>query len=240
MLGILGYNQGLFSASALDYFRENLPSATITDASSVVHEAMHEVSRTSPEELSFLRKACEILDLSFDAAVKAFKPGVAEYELWAEIEYAILKNGGWPSHNMIITTAPRPIFPRIPPSHRKLAKGDIGIFEVNSSYAGLHPQTCYAISLGEPEKKEKDMFKFCADLYQIALAELEKKSRYIDIELGLAKRIHDAGFEPTTPQIHIFNMAVDLPMESIPTAGRLFYRPSQFQRSGLYHVGEVR
>ena len=72
-LGILGYNQGLFSASALDYFRTNLPLATITDASAIVHEAMHEVSRTSPEELAFLRKACEILDFSFAAAAKAFE-----------------------------------------------------------------------------------------------------------------------------------------------------------------------
>jgi Xaa-Pro aminopeptidase len=221
-LGILGYNQGLFSASALDYFREQLPSATITDASTIVHEAMHEVSRTSPEELSFLRKACEILDLSFDAAAKAFKPGVAEYELWAEIEYAILKNGGWPCHNMIITTAQKPIFPRIPPSHHKLEKGDVGIFEVNVSYGGLHPQTCYAISLGEPQKEVKEMYKLCEELYQFVLVELEKKSRYIDIELALANQIHAAGYEPTTPQIHIFNFAVDLPMESVPQPGDYF------------------
>jgi Xaa-Pro aminopeptidase len=221
-LGILGYKQGLFSASALDYLRTNLPEAGISDASAIVHEAMHEVSRTSEEELAFLRKACEILDLSFDAAAKTFKPGASENDLWAEIEYVIIKNGGWPHHNMLITTAPRPIFPRIPPSHRKLAQGDVGIFEVNVSYGGLHPQTCYAISLGDPQKEVQQMYKFCEELYQFALVELEKQSRYIDIELALAKRIHDAGFEPTTPQIHIFNMAVDLPLENIPQPGDYF------------------
>jgi Xaa-Pro aminopeptidase len=221
-LGILGYKQGLFSASALDYLRANLPEAGISDASSIVHEAMHEVSRTSEEELLFLKKACEILDLSFDAAVNTFKAGASENDLWAEIEYAIIKNGGWSHHNILITTAPRPIFPRIPPSHRNLAPGDVGIFEVNVSYGGLHPQTCYAISLGEPQKEVKQMFKFCEELYQFALAELEKQNRFIDIELALAKRIHDAGFEPTTPQIHIFNMAVDLPLENTPQPGDYF------------------
>lgn len=221
-LGILGYKQGLFSASALDYLRENLPEATISDASAMMHEAMHEVSRASEEELNFLRKACEILDLSFDAVVKAFKPGATELDLWAEAEYVIVKNGGWPGHNIIVTTAPRPIFPRTPPSHRKLMPGDVGIFEVNVAYGGLHPQTCYAISLGEPQKEVMDMFKFCEELYQFSLAELEKQRRYIDIELALAQRIHDAGFEPTTPQIHIFNMAVDLPMDSLPQPGDYF------------------
>jgi len=57
---------------------------------------------------------------------------------------------------------------------------------------------------------------------KFVLVELEKKSRYIDIELALAKRIHDAGYEPTTPQIHIFNYAVDLPMESVPQPGDYF------------------
>lgn len=42
---------------------------------------MNEVSRTSEEVLTLLRKACEILDLSYEAVAEALKPGVKECEL---------------------------------------------------------------------------------------------------------------------------------------------------------------
>ncbi len=221
-MGILGYKQGLFPAAALDRLRKNLPEASISDASAVVHEAMHQVSRKSEEELKFLRRACEILDLSYNAVVKAFQPGASELDLWAEAEYAIIKNGGWPSHNFIATTAHRPIFPRIPPSHRKLLSGDVGIFEVTALYAGVHPQTCYAISLGKPETKVMDMFDFCEELYQYSLTELEKQTPYPEIEQGLSHLIHSRGFEPTTPQIHIFNYAGEMPSDGLPQPGDYF------------------
>jgi len=221
-LGILGYSSGIFSASDLDYLRVHLPEADFNDASAAVNGAMNEISRTSEEELKLLRKACEILDFSFDAVAEAFKPGATECDLWAAAEHAIIKNGGWPQHGNLVTTAPRPIFPRAPASHRDLSLGDIGIFEVTAIYGGVSPQTCYAISLGEPQPDVREMFKFCEGLYQFSLAELEKQRPFIDIEQDLAQRIHNAGFEPMTPQIHIYNMTDEMPMDSPPQPGDYF------------------
>lgn len=221
-IGIVGYRPGVFPASAYDALREGCPDATYEDATGVLFQAMDEVSRTSEEELAFLKKGCEILDRSYEAVAAALKPGVKEYELWAAAENAILNNGGWYPSFMLATSGPNVTFPRAPASHYTLQTGDIVIFEVNSIYGGASPQICYTLSLGQPKKEIGEMFKFCKELYDFSLAELEKKRTFMDIELGLANRIHSAGYEPMTPQIHQYNMSKSMPMGSSPQPGDYF------------------
>ncbi len=221
-LGIVGYRMGVISASAYDALRQSLPSAVFEDATEMLTEAMNEVSRTSEEELALLKKACEIIDLSFEAVAGALKPGVKECELWAAAEYAIVKNGGWYPHFMLATSGPRPTFLRAPASHNVIAPGDVVMFEINVNYGGVAPQICYALSLGQPERELEEMFDFCKELYDYSLRELEKHRTFMDIELDLADRIHAAGYEPMTPQMHLYNMWNAMPMDSPPQPGDYF------------------
>ena len=66
------------------------------------------------------------------------------------------------------------------------------------------------------------MFEFCKELYPFSLGELEKKRTFLDIEQDLGSRIHDAGYEPMTPQIHRYNMSGVMPMSSPPRPGDYF------------------
>ena len=221
-LGIVGYRMGVFPASVYDALREGFPAAVFEDATEVLTEAMNEVSRTSEEELAFLKKACEIMDLSFEAVAEALQPGVKECELWAAAEQAIVRNGGWYPHFMLATSGPRPTFLRAPASHNVLTPGDVVMFEINVNYGGVAPQISYALSLGRPESEVGEMFDFCRELYHFSLGELEKQRTFVDIELDLADRIHDAGCEPMTPQIHLYNMWNAMPMDSSPRPGDYF------------------
>ena len=49
------------------------------------------------------------------------------------------------------------------------------------------------------------MYNFVEELYQFSLEEHGKKKNFGDVEQGLVDRIHAAGYEPMTPQIHIYN-----------------------------------
>ena len=221
-LGIVGYKTGVFPAVAYNVLRESFPSAAFTDATPAVNEAMNKVSRTSEEEFTFLKKACEILDHSYDAVAKSFKPGVKEYELWAAAEQAIINNGGWYSHFMLVSSGPKPTFPRAPASNHALKMGDRAIFEINALYGGVSVQICYTLSLGKPGRKTAGMYEFVKELYEYSLAELEKARTFGEIERDLVDRIHNNGYEPMTPQIHIYNQAVDMPVNSPPQPGDYF------------------
>lgn len=221
-IGIVGYRIGVFPASVYDTLRESFPHARFSDATSALGEAMNEVSRTSEEELALLKKACQILDLSYKAVAEALMPGVKEYELWAAAEHAIIVNGARYPHFMLATSGPRPTFPRAPASHNILKRGDLVIFELNVNYGGITPQICFALSLGRPAGEVEEMFKYVEELYHFTIGELEKNRTFMDIELDLAQRIHSAGYEPMTPQIHRYNMSGAMPMGSPPQPGDYF------------------
>jgi len=221
-LGIIGYNQGWFSALLYTALVKSFPKAELEDVSPILNEVMNEISRHSEEELQFLRKTCDILDLSYEAVKKSLKPGVSEYELWAAAEQAIVGNGGWAGHFILATSGPGPTFPKAPPAHNILKEGDIVIFELNVIYGGVSAQICFALSLGKPEPEVFRMYELCEELYRFALAELDKKRTFIDIEQDLSNRIHKAGYEPMTPQIHIYNMSGVMPMNSPAQPGDYF------------------
>lgn len=221
-LGIVGYRSGVFPAVVYDALRESYPTASFEDAGVVLGEAMDEVSRTSEEELALLKEACEILDLSYEGVAKALKPGVKEYELWAVAEQAIINNRGWYPHFMLATSGPSPTFMRAPASHNTLNLGDAVIFEINVTYGGVSPQISYALSLGRPKREIEEMFEFCKELYDFSLVELEKSRTFMDIEIDLVHRIHSAGYEPMTPQMHLYNMSGIMPMGSPPQPGDYF------------------
>ncbi len=221
-LGIVGLKKGEFPASAYIFLRENLPSAKLEDATWTLNEAMNEVSRISEEELKFLKKTAEIHDLSFQAVAQALKPAITEYQLWMAAENAIVNNGGWYPHFILAASGPAPIFTRAPASHYKLKKGDAICFEINVTVGGITSQTCYSLSLGKPEKKIEEMHQFCEELYDFSLKELEKNRTFREIDLDTINRIHDAGYEPMTPQIHIYDLSIDTPLDSPPQPGDYF------------------
>ncbi len=221
-LGIVGYNNGTFPAVIHDALRKNLPEARFEDATTILINTMSEVSRTSEEEFKFLKKACEIHDLSFKAVTKALKPGVTEKKLWAAAEEVILSHGGWFPHFMLVTSGPKPTFVRAPASDYKIKSGDIVMFETNVIYGGVLAQIAYTLSLGKPEKQIEKMFNFCSELYDFAIKELEKKRTFGDIEQDLVDQIHRAGYEPMTPQMHIYNASGSMPANSPPYPGDYF------------------
>lgn len=220
--GIIGYRNGIFPAYAYDALRENLPGVHFEDATAAVGEAQNEVSRSSEEELAFLRKASEILDKSFEAVAATLKPGITEYDLWAAAEEVIIKNGSWNAHFMIGAVGPGPVFLRAPATPKILKKGDVVVFEMDTIYAGISPQVCFALSIGQPRQEVGKMAKLVEELYPYTLEQLEKKKTFLEIEQNLSDLIHKAGYEPITPQVHRYNNSYFMPMESPAQPGDYF------------------
>ena len=199
-----------------------LPGASIEDATAVMGGAMDEVSRNSDEEFVFLKKACQILELGNQSVCEALKPGVTENTLWAAAAQTLVLNGSWYGYFLIGTSGPNPTFLRGPASTHPLKEGDVVLFEADTIVGGVAPQMMYSFSLGKPDRDVGAMFQLCEELYHYALAELEKEKTYYDIEMDLVQRIHKAGYEPMTPQIHRFNMSIIMPTNVRPQPGDYF------------------
>mgnify|MGYP000950889312 CR=1 FL=1 len=82
-IGIVNYRVGIFPVTVYNALLERLLGATFEDVTEAMTDVANEISRTSEEVLTLLRKTCEILDLSYSTVAEDLKPGVRERELWS-------------------------------------------------------------------------------------------------------------------------------------------------------------
>lgn len=190
----------LFPAPFYDAFRRAMPEAKLEIASRILTSLR---AVLSDEEISMLKEAARILDLSYEAAIETARPGIKECELWGEIEKVIIGNGGFMGHANLITSFRKPSFPMSPPSHRILEEGDTIIAETSSIWAGYTAQIAYAFSLGEPEKELVKMHSLCSNLYDEAISMFNDGKPYKEVKQLLDKEVRDAGYLPMTPQVHL-------------------------------------
>jgi Xaa-Pro aminopeptidase len=72
------------------YLKENLPEARFVDATEWVDEI--KVPK-SPEEIELIKGTAALQDAAFDYLKKTIKPGMHDYEVYAEAHYFLSKNG---------------------------------------------------------------------------------------------------------------------------------------------------
>jgi Xaa-Pro dipeptidase len=102
----------------------------------------------TPEELSQARTAARIADVGFEAFLEQSRPGVREYELVAEMEYA-MRAAGADDIFILISSGPHNLEMH-EPTDRRLRKGDVVIGEITPIVDGLFFQLCRTVVLGQP------------------------------------------------------------------------------------------
>ena len=100
----------------------------------------------APEEIELARNAGRIADRGFEAFLEHARPGKREYELAAEVEYAMRLAG---ADDIFILLSSGPHNDEMhEPTDRLLRRGDIVIGEITPVCGGLFLQLCRTVVLG--------------------------------------------------------------------------------------------
>jgi Xaa-Pro dipeptidase len=135
--------------SALDGF------CRLTDASDLVN--MIRVVKSAPE-LKYVRKAGELGDLAFKAAVRKAKAGADEGEILAAQQAAIFAGGGdYPANEFIIGSGQDALLCRYKSGRRKLGKRDQLTLEWAGVYRHYHAAFMRTLIIGKPTKHHAAM-----------------------------------------------------------------------------------
>lgn len=108
-------------------------------------------------EIAQLRRCAALCDEGWRAFTAALRPGLAEYELMAEVESA-LKAGGAEDNFMIIASGGDEVRGMTPPSDRRLQVGDMVRTELTPRVNGYWAQICRSAVLGEPSDGQRASF----------------------------------------------------------------------------------
>ena len=168
------------------------------------------------EEIKLMRKAGELTSEGMKAAYEAIKPGVREYEVAAEIEYAMRKNGSWgTAFETIVASGVRSAFPHGGCTDRKIRKGDLVVVDIGATYQYYCSDMTRTIAAGKPSAKQKKMYEIVRLAQDKAFQAVKPKAKAKDIDSISRKVIKDAGCDEY--YVHGLGHGVGLEIHEPPT-----------------------
>jgi Xaa-Pro dipeptidase len=141
-------NAMFFTASDYETLRENLPTATFVNASSVM-----EKGRTikSPQEIAYIRRAAETLSAGFAAAKAAIQPGRTENDVAAAFLHGAVSAGSeYMAGPPYIVSGPRTALPHGTWARRRIEQGDLVLVEGSGNWKRYSAPMMRTWSLGKP------------------------------------------------------------------------------------------
>lgn len=110
-------------------------------------------------ELGLMRRAAEIADQAFAEVLPLVKPGVAERDLAAELEYRMKRLGAeGPAFETIVASGFRSSLPHGRASEKRIEHGDFVTFDFGAIYRGYCSDMTRTVVVGEPTEKQREIY----------------------------------------------------------------------------------
>lgn len=148
-------------AKVLSYYRYNsllafFPQIEVVDVQPFINIQR---MKKSKEEITYLRKAIEIIEKVLAEGIKKVKIGMTEAELTAELEFLMRKFGAdAPSFSTIVLTGEKAALPHGSPGERKIQKGDYLLIDFGVVKDGYCSDTTRTFIIGEASDEQKKIY----------------------------------------------------------------------------------
>jgi len=130
--------------------------AKTEDASTIISSLR---SIKSPAEITYVRRAAELGDAAFEAALEATRSGADEGDILAAMHHVILSGGGdYPGNEFIIGSGPEALLCRYKAGTRKLDAQDQLTLEWAGVYRHYHVAYMQTIPIGTPSKRHLELY----------------------------------------------------------------------------------
>lgn len=150
--------------------REAFPQAELVDATAILAGVRYVKSQ---EEIGVLTRSMEIVELAYQAEIQAAQPGVKDWDVWAETQSALLRNGSeLPVHcNWVSGKNPKRTLTR--PSMRILERGDLIINEIEASWIGYRAQGVQPVFVQVADPVHQELIKVQREVFNRLMENLK-------------------------------------------------------------------
>lgn len=201
--GRIGVNFEMLSVAWHTYLKDGLPRIEWVET----HEQIMQIRfKRSQEEADIFRKGAALGDGSFEAGLKAIRPGASEYEIVAEIEHSS-RTGGAEEHFTLIGSGKfgfgngNIIF--YYPTHRRIEIGDTLLMEITPRYEGYWTQLVRAVNVGQPNTDLEKIQRVCREAINKGLEQFKPGKKVRDIVLAMESYVAGCGYLLKSPFGHI-------------------------------------
>ena len=168
------------------------------------------------EEIELMRKVGELTCEGMKAAYEFIRPGVREYEVAAEIEYAMRRKGSWgTAFDTIVASGVRSAYPHGGCTDREIHEGDLVVVDIGASYRYYRSDMTRTLVAGKPLEKQKRLYEIVKTAQQSAVQAIKPKVKAKDIDAKARKVIEEAGYGEHF--VHSLGHGVGLEVHEPPT-----------------------
>ncbi len=147
------------------------------------------------EEINKIKKACSILDKSFEDAVIYIKEGVTEADIAIELEYRVKKAGGEkPAFDTIVASGYRSSIPHGVASNKKIKKGEFITIDFGTTYEWYNSDITRTAFLGTPTKKDSEIYETVYNAQKLAIESVKENMKTRDLDKVARDYISKSGF----------------------------------------------
>lgn len=187
----IGVQEGVFSHRNYLYHKENLKGDLIDISTTIVPEVFFGLY---PDEIKYHRKVSRLADIACSAAREAMRPGITEYELAAEAEYAMRKQGTEvTSFDTIVSTGERSAYSHGWPTTRKLRDGELMLIDLGPQADGYAADETRTFLLGSDPKKEK-MLKAMDEAVEAVIMSVKPGASCRELDIISRRVLKEHGF----------------------------------------------
>jgi Xaa-Pro dipeptidase len=146
-------------------------------------------------ELKYIRKAAEMTSEGAKVASETIKTGVREFEVAAEVEYAMRKLGSdGVAFDSIVASGVRSAFPHGGCTDKKIQKGDLVVVDIGAKYKYYRADLTRTFVAGKPSAKQTKIYEVVRNAQKKAFESLKAGARGNEIDAVARRTIEKEGY----------------------------------------------
>jgi len=167
-------------------------------------------------EIELLRKAADLTSAGMKTAYEVLSPGMKEYEVAAEIEYAMRKRGSnGTAFETAVSSGPNSAFPHGGCSDRIIREGDLVVFDFGAVFKYYRGDMTRTLVAGKPSEKQKRLHAVVDEAQQEAFKAIRPNAKAKDVDGAGRRLIETAGYGAYF--VHGLGHGVGLDVHESPT-----------------------
>lgn len=199
MLSDYGLSRGRIGTDLMPFMvherlRTALPGLSFEDAGGIwagVTAVKHDL------EVALIRESVRVADLGVRAAIAAVRPGVREFEVAAEAEYAMRRAGSEmnPFIPVVASGANASMFERIA-TRKTIRAGEMVVLDIGAVVKGYTGDLGRTVICGEPTAEQREIYRVTRASLDAAIAAVRPGVTCHEVDRCARAVIEDAGWGP--------------------------------------------
>lgn len=170
------------------------------------------------QEIELMRKAAELTSEGMRVAYETLALGMKEYEVAAEIEYAMRKRGSYgTAFETIVASGGYSAFPHGGCSDKEIRKGDLVVVDIGATYKYYHSDMTRTLVAGKPTDKQRKLYDIVKEAQDKALETVKLNVKAMTVDAAARKIIAKAGYGEHF--VHNLGHGVGLEVHEPPVLG---------------------